>query len=132
MNRRLGPAALGVLWQAENLGEPPYPVRLPSVGATTDEHAALRGRLIDELTAAGLWTGDRPERELSVALRVLARPEVSVDSVWLPNPAAPVPCRALAVRTGQVAYLLAQDAAPYADFLLGEIPPAALARAVVE
>lgn len=132
MNWRLSPAQLDVVWEELELGEKPYPLQVPSPGATLDERAEVRTRILAELESAGLWRRGRLDAELAQALRVLARPELSLDSVWLPGPQAHTPCRVLAARTGALAYLLAQDADPDAEFLIGEIRPTALELAVVD
>lgn len=132
MTWRLSPAQLDVVWHELALGELPYPLQVPSIGATLDERADLRTRILDQLAAADLWHRGRLDAGLERALQVLARPELSLDSVWLPNPHAAVPCRVIAARIGDDAYLLAQDADPDAEFLIGEIRPTALELAVID
>ncbi|MCT2582537.1 ESX secretion-associated protein EspG [Actinophytocola gossypii] len=102
--RRIGPLALDFLWEALGAGELPYPLEVRSHGATMDERAALRRRVSEDLVSAGLIDhGGRLEPELEDWFGVLAQPDLSIDSVFLPElDAPPVLALAAAGRAGAV------------------------------
>jgi hypothetical protein len=69
-----------LLW--EELGEgapPPYPLEIPSHGATLEERDELDDEVFAGLQAAGLAEDDEVAEELARPLRVLAKPSYSVD-----------------------------------------------------
>ena len=102
--RRIAPLALDFLWEALDAGEPPYPLEVRSHGATVDERAALRRRVREDLVAGGLIDhAGRLDPELDGWLGVLARADLSIDSVFLPDlDAPPVLALAAAGRDGAV------------------------------
>lgn len=84
--RLLSPIALDFLWEALGAGELPYPLESVSHGATVDERAALRRRVHEDLRASDLLDGrGRLEPELEAWLHTLAQPDLSIDSVFLPE-----------------------------------------------
>lgn len=106
VERRLGALALDFLWEALGVGEVPYPLEVRSHGATVDERAALRRRVREDLVADGLIDDrGRLEPELEDWFGTLAQPDLSIDSVFLPELGAP-PVLALAA-TGRAAAVLA-------------------------
>ncbi|OLF07932.1 ESX secretion-associated protein EspG [Actinophytocola xanthii] len=100
--RRLGPMAVDFLWEALGAGELPYPLEVRSHGFTMDERAALRMRVREDLVADGLIDHrGRLEPELEDWFGTLARAELSIDSVFLPElDAPPVLALAAAGRAG--------------------------------
>ncbi|GAA3362434.1 ESX secretion-associated protein EspG [Saccharopolyspora gregorii] len=66
---------------ALDLGRAPYPLRVPSIGATGGERAARTAAAFRALAERGLATGDRLDAELEGLLRLLAVHEISVDVV---------------------------------------------------
>jgi ESX secretion-associated protein EspG len=100
------PIELDFLCEALHIGELPYPLEIHSHGATTDDRAALRRQVHDELRERDLLDrSGRLEPHIEEWLGVLAQPAQSVDSVFLPELAGP-PVRALAA-AGRGATLLA-------------------------
>ncbi|HEV7649323.1 MAG TPA: ESX secretion-associated protein EspG [Actinophytocola sp.] len=100
----LSPLALDLLWSALGAGEPPYPIEIHSHGTTVDERAALRRRVREDLVAGGLIDpAGRPDPELAAWLGTIAQPDLSIDSVFLPDLDSP-PVLALAAsgRAGAV------------------------------
>lgn len=88
--RLISPVALDFLWEALGAGEPPYPLDIVSHGATVDGRAMLRRRIREELVAGRLLDrSGRLEPQLEDWLLALANPELSVDSVFLPDAGAP-------------------------------------------
>lgn len=63
------------------LGRSPFPLDVPSVGATFEERAVLTKEVYRDLSHRGLAAGGRLDAELEELLRLLFRPEVSVDAV---------------------------------------------------
>jgi hypothetical protein len=125
----LSPAALDFLWESLHVGELPYPFDLRSHGATTDERRALRQRAFDDLRERGVLDGaGRIAAHVEDWLTMLARPDVSIDSVYLPEPDGPS-MAALAVRRGSSALVATQDDD---GLLLRPIHPGGLASAIVE
>lgn len=68
----LSAAELDGLWELLGLGEPPYPLALPSPGVSRDERVALLADLRTTLTERGLLVADRIDERLAIALRVVA------------------------------------------------------------
>ncbi|WP_243789597.1 ESX secretion-associated protein EspG [Saccharopolyspora gloriosae] len=85
----------------------PYPLRVPSIGATMEERAELTGEVYRKLAARDLVSGDRLDDELEGLLRLLGDHEFSVDVVGV----ADGPLRALAAVNGRAGVLavLADD-----------------------
>jgi hypothetical protein len=86
----------------------PYPLAVRSRGATAADRAVNRERATEELNEAELLdhTG-RPGPQLERWLRTLARPDVSIDSAYLPELGAE-PVRAVAALAGRSAVLATQ------------------------
>ncbi len=63
------------------VGRVPFPLEVPSVGATVEERAALTDEVYRDLADRGLATGGQLDAELEGLLRLLSRHEVSVDAV---------------------------------------------------
>ncbi|MGW5050560.1 ESX secretion-associated protein EspG [Actinokineospora sp. NPDC004072] len=86
--------ALDFLWEALDAGELPYPLQVRSHGDTVDERTALRHRMHAELAARGLIDRyGRVEPHVEDWLGVLARPDVAIDALFLPQ----LPGKAVAV-----------------------------------
>jgi hypothetical protein len=135
VNWRLSAVQVDQLWEFLGLGDYPFPIEVRSYGESDVERRVLRHRIRDELQQAGLLRGDRLDADLEVALRLLARPECSIDSVWLPDEHANSPVRVLAARSGRAALLAAQlpGESEHAggEMLFREIHPSGLVAAVV-
>jgi hypothetical protein len=113
------------VWSHLELGRMPYPVDVPSIGATMKERATLRAETFDGLRDKGLLRGERLDPDLADLLRVLAAPSVSVDTVGFGDG----PIRGLAASDGSKATLVAL----YGDTLsFASIRPTALATSIVE
>ncbi|MEV0680703.1 ESX secretion-associated protein EspG [Actinosynnema sp. NPDC050436] len=113
----LTPRELDVLWHDLGLGRLPYPLDVPSVGATGEERALLRARVLAEY--------GEPDPRLVDLLRVLADHQVAVDAVAHVDR----PVRAVAASTGRHAVLAVVDSGKIGVL---EIRPTALARSIVE
>ena len=109
-----------VLWQALRLGRMPYPLDVPSEGATESELKALQDRTIADLRTRGL-AGDLVLEDL---LRLLGDHDVSVDAVAGLDRTV----RALAASNGDQGVLAVIDGDGVG---LSEIRPTALAREIV-
>jgi hypothetical protein len=126
--QHIAPLALDFLWEALEAGEPPYPLEVRAHGATVDERAALRRRVREDLVADGrMDPAGRLDPELARWLGTLAWPELSVDSVFLPDLDEP-PVLALAAsgRDGAVLAVQRPD-----GLTLREIPQDSLVSAIV-
>jgi hypothetical protein len=99
--------AMGVIADDLGLGLP-YPLEVRPRGATAAERAELRAQVEEELRDSGLLdhTG-QVESRLTRWLRLLARPEVSVDSAFLPALGS-APVRAIVARSRRSAVLATQ------------------------
>ena len=98
------------LWESAGMGELPYPLRVPSHGATVDERAALRRRTLDGLAQRGLADGrGRPEPHIEDYFGVLAAPDRSLDAIQLIDPDAD-PLLAFAGVIGGQGLFAVQDA----------------------
>lgn len=114
------------VWSHLDLAEMPYPVDVPSNGATMEDRAAMREEAFASLRDKGvLRKDDRVVPELVELLRVIAEPTVSVDTVGYGDG----PIRGLAAADGRVAALAAvRDGA----VAFAPIRPTALATSIVE
>ncbi|WP_434445049.1 ESX secretion-associated protein EspG [Lentzea sp. E54] len=117
----LSPREFDVLWHELRLGSMPYPLDVPSEGATEQERRVLTERTLAELSSRGLVGNDRLEEYL----RLLDTHDVSVDAVAGLDRTV----RALAVSNGRRAVLAIID-----DDRVGllEIRETGLAREIVK
>ncbi|MEU7474981.1 ESX secretion-associated protein EspG [Lentzea sp. NPDC042327] len=109
-----------VLWQTLRLGRMPYPLDVPSEGATASELTALQERTIADLRRRGLADDAR----LEDLMRLLGEHDVSVDAVAGLDRTV----RALAASDGNEGVLAVIDGDAVG---LSEIRPTALAREIV-
>lgn len=117
----LSPREFDVLWHALRLDRMPYPLDVPTEGATESERKALQDKTLAELRERGLADDER----LEDYLRLLDDHEVSVDAVA----GLDRPVRALAASNGDQAVLAIIDDGRVG--LVG-IRPTGLAREIVE
>ncbi|MEU7531771.1 ESX secretion-associated protein EspG [Saccharothrix sp. NPDC042600] len=113
----LTPVQLDVLWHDLDLGRLPYPLDVPSGGATESERAELKAKVLAEY--------GEPSPKLTDLLRLLAEHTLSVDAVAHLDR----PVRAVAASDGTRAVLAVIDSGKVG---LLEIRPTALARSIVE
>jgi hypothetical protein len=78
----------------------PYPLDVPSQGATLADRKVLRGDALASLAARGLADGEHPVGDLADDLHVLGRPDLAVDCVYHPGGDAPI-VRALVASRGR-------------------------------
>ncbi len=129
---RLSALQWDVLTEATGLQERyPSPIEVRVHGRTHLERAEVRERVRAELEEAGLLRAGRVDADLESALRLLHRPAVWIDSVWLPDAATDQPVRVLAARNGFTAVCAQQRPAEPGATLIEVIPADALAAAVV-
>jgi hypothetical protein len=114
-----------LLWSDLGLARMPYPLDVPSVGATTAERERLTEDMYTRLAERGLAAANRIDGQLDELLRVLCHHEVSVDTVGYLGE----PIRAVAVTDGRIG-VLAMLAAQHIS--LGQIRPTALAGSIVD
>ena len=104
------PVAFDFLWEAMGIGEVPYPLQVPTHGATEDERLALRRRTNADLIARGVRDPQgRLEPHVEDWLTLLARPSVSIDALHIPDYRQP-PVGVLAATDGKLAVLALQNA----------------------
>ncbi|MDQ2586991.1 ESX secretion-associated protein EspG [Saccharothrix yanglingensis] len=108
---------MDVLWHHLGLGRLPYPLDVPSVGATEEERKRLRAEVLAEY--------GEPAPRLAELLRLLADHDVAVDAVAHVDRSV----RALAVSNGERGALAVVDGDKLGVL---EIRPTALARSIVE
>ncbi|RKT57374.1 ESX secretion-associated protein EspG [Saccharothrix australiensis] len=113
----LSPRELDVVWHDLGLGRLPYPLDVPSLGATGEERARLRAEVLAEL--------GEPDPRLVDLLRLLADHRLAVDAVAHLDR----PVRAVAASDHRRAVLAVIDSGKVG---LLEIRPTALARSIVE
>lgn len=126
--RLISPIALDFLWEALDAGEPPYPLEIQSHGATVDSRAMLRRRIREEMVANRLLdSSGRLEPQLEDWLLALANPDLSIDSVFLPDTGGPsVSALAASGRGSAVLAIQQQD-----GLRLRSIPRDGLVSAIV-
>ncbi|MEC3981446.1 ESX secretion-associated protein EspG [Amycolatopsis sp. H20-H5] len=123
------PQTFDFLWEAAELGELPYPLRVRSSGATENERSAMRVRADVELKARGVRDGrGRLESRVEDWLYLLARAPLSVDAMHIPQYLAP-PVGILAASDGRQSVVAIQDAD---GIWLREAPADGMVSAVVE
>ncbi|GHF74684.1 hypothetical protein FHX82_002165 [Amycolatopsis bartoniae] len=123
------PLTFDFLWEAVDLGELPYPLRVRSHGATVDERSVLRQRAHNELKARGLRDHfGRLEPHVEDWFTLLARPAVSIDALHIPEYQAP-PVGILAASDGTNGVIAIQTAD---GIWLRPTFPEGLASAVVD
>lgn len=106
----LSPMVFDFLWKELGLGEYPYPIDVPSHGATMDERGLLRRRTFAELAAQGLKDSHgRLDPRIENGLKLLASGALTVDAVQIPEFEAPS-VGALAAADGAEAVVAVQDA----------------------
>jgi hypothetical protein len=113
----LTPRQLDVLWHHFDLGRLPYPLDVPSLGATEEERQRLREEVLAEY--------GEPDPRLVALLQLLGDHEVAVDAVAHIDRAV----RAVAVSDGERGALALIDSGSVGVL---EIRPTALARSIVD
>ncbi|WP_447004166.1 ESX secretion-associated protein EspG [Saccharothrix isguenensis] len=113
----LTPRQLDVLWHHLDLGRLPYPLDVPSHGATEEERRRLREEVRAEY--------GEPDPRLVALLRLLGDHEVAVDAIAHIDRAV----RAVAVSDGERGALALIDSGSVGVL---EIRPTALARSIVD
>lgn len=107
-----------------NLEGYPSPIQV-NLGLDGDE-AARR-----ELEDRGALRNGRLDVDLEAVLRVLARPERSIDALWLPELGATLPVRVLAAQAGRLGVLAVQTPDEPGATRVDEIPANSLAAALI-
>ncbi len=107
-----------------NLEGYPSPIQV-NLGLGGDE-AARR-----ELEDRGALRNGRLDVDLEAVLRVLARPERSIDALWLPELDATLPVRVLAAQAGRLGVLAVQTPDEPGATRVDEISANSLAAAVI-
>jgi hypothetical protein len=117
-------AEFDLLYGDLELGRVPFPLDVPSIGATVEQRVELTGEMYRGLADRGLAAGHRVDAGLERLLRLLSRHDVSVDAVGHIQQ----PLRAVAATDGRDGVL----GEVVADQVwLTEIRPTALAMAIV-
>lgn len=98
-----------VLWRELDLGEPAYPLELPSPGTTFEERAEIVQETWAELAARGIVNANnrQPPPELAEAITLLATGELTIDGLIKIGDGG----RVLAARTGTMAAMAVQHGA---------------------
>ncbi|MDV6011421.1 ESX secretion-associated protein EspG [Haloechinothrix sp. LS1_15] len=107
--RFFAPVTFDFLWESAGLGELPYPLRVPSHGATVAERTALRHRVDEQLRAEGVRDSyGRLDPTVGYWLMLLARASMSIDTLHVPEVGA-APVAGIAASDGQGGVLAVQD-----------------------
>ncbi|WP_246470800.1 ESX secretion-associated protein EspG [Saccharopolyspora phatthalungensis] len=120
----LSAAEFDLIYGALGLGRVPFPLEVPSLGATMEQRSELAAEAFRAVADRGLAEGDRLDSRLAELLRLLGDHLTSVDVVGHIEQ----PVRALAAvdkRAGVLAQLVADE------LWFTEIRPTALATSVV-
>jgi hypothetical protein len=104
------PLELDFLWEALGGGDLPFPLTLKQHGETEGHRSMLRRDTMTALAARHLvsMTG-RLDDELSDLLTVLMRPDMAIDSLFLPDDRADQTVAAFAGRVGDNALIAMQS-----------------------
>lgn len=101
--------AFEVLWEDLRAGSIPYPFEINQHGETLDERARIKAAVHQELERRGLARRGRPEPDLEDALNLLARPELRVIAMCMPDLNQQKLVRASVVARGGYAVLVTQE-----------------------
>ncbi|GAB2819047.1 ESX secretion-associated protein EspG [Lentzea nigeriaca] len=101
--------AFEVLWEDLRAGSIPYPFDVSHHGETLDERARIKAAVHADLERRGLARHGRPEPDLEDALNLLARPELRVIALCMPDMNQEKLVRASVVARGGYAVLVTQD-----------------------
>ncbi|SER22271.1 EspG family protein [Lentzea xinjiangensis] len=101
--------AFDVLWEDLRAGGVPYPLDVRQHGDTLDERARIRAAVHADLERRGLARRGRPEPDLEDALNLVARPELRVIALCLPDMSQEKLVRACVVARGGYAVLVTQE-----------------------
>ena len=123
------PMAFDFLWESAELGDPPYPLRVRSHGATEAERRALRNRTDVEFKARGIRDSrSRLEPKIEDWLYLLARGSLTIDALHIPEFQAPT-IAVLGATDGRDGVIAIQD---QSGIWLREAPADGLPTAVVD
>ncbi|WP_434439374.1 ESX secretion-associated protein EspG [Lentzea sp. E54] len=101
--------AFEVLWEDLRAGSIPYPFDVSQHGETLDERARIKAAVHAELERRNLARRGRPEPDLEDALNLLARPELRVVALCMPDMNQKRLVRASVVARGGYAVLVTQE-----------------------
>jgi hypothetical protein len=101
--------AFEVLWEDLRAGSVPYPFDVSQHGETLDERARIKAAVHSDLERRGLARRRRPEPDLEDALNLLARPELRVVAMCMPDMNQQKVVRASVVARGGYAVLVTQE-----------------------
>ncbi len=101
--------AFEVLWEDLRAGSIPYPFDVSQHGETLDERARIKAAVHADLERRNLTRRGRPEPDLEDALNLLARPELRVIALCIPDMNQQKLVRASVVARGGYAVLVTQE-----------------------
>ncbi|MCR3753539.1 ESX secretion-associated protein EspG [Lentzea californiensis] len=101
--------AFEVLWEDLRAGSVPYPFDVSQHGETLDERARIKAAVHADLERRNLARRGRPEPDLEDALNLLARPELRVIALCIPDMNQQKLVRASVVARGGYAVLVTQE-----------------------
>ncbi|RAS60705.1 ESAT-6 protein secretion system EspG family protein [Lentzea atacamensis] len=101
--------AFEVLWEDLRAGSVPYPFEVSQHGETLDERARIKAAVRADLERRNLARRGRPEPDLEDALNLLARPELRVVALCIPDLNQQKLVRASVVARGGYAVLVTQE-----------------------
>ena len=101
--------AFEVLWEDLRVGSMPYPFDISQHGETLDDRARIKAAVHADLERRNLARRGRPEPDLEDALNLLARPELRVVALCIPDMNQDKLVRASVVARGGYAVLVTQD-----------------------
>ncbi|MCX2949874.1 ESX secretion-associated protein EspG [Lentzea sp. NEAU-D7] len=101
--------AFEVLWEDLRAGSIPYPFDISQHGETLDERARIKAAVHADLERRNLARRGRPEPDLEDALNLLARPELRVIALCIPDMTQQKLVRASVVARGGYAVLVVQE-----------------------
>ncbi|MET9625897.1 ESX secretion-associated protein EspG [Lentzea sp. NPDC006480] len=101
--------AFEVIWEDLRAGSIPYPFDINQHGETLDERARIKAAVHQDLERKGLARRGRPEPDLEDALNLLARPELRVIALCMPDLNQQKVVRASVVARGGYAVLVVQE-----------------------
>lgn len=101
--------AFEVLWEDLRAGSIPHPFDVQSHGETIEERNRIKAAVHTDLERRNLARRGRPEPELEDALMLLARPELRIVAMGMPDKKTETLLRASVVARGSYAVLVQQD-----------------------
>lgn len=132
----LPPLWFDLCWEIGGFDEYPFPIAVASHGATLEERAVLRQRLMPDMQAGGVLDGAALTPEFARVLGQIAKPGLWIEGLWMPDDSQSSPARLLCVAFERDSILVVQEPGPTestgGDMTITVCPNTSVAAAAVQ